>query len=562
MIGIRRHMVGLATLASLLLGADCVVLLAQSGIELLDVTKRSGITFQHSDGSYGKRQIIETVASGIATFDYDLDGDLDIYFLSGASASQSAVSVSATNRLYRNDGAWRFCDVTDRAGVGDSGHGLGAAIADFDNDGYPDIYLANFGENILFRNHGDGTFTNISDEAHVGGGHKLSAGVSFLDADADGDLDLYVANYVRFTDGMLPPLFIDGFARYRSPKDFEPEPDMYFRNNGDGSFSDATVEAGLGGYAGTGMGTICFDFDEDGDNDIVVLNDVRPNYLFSNDGTGRFEEVGLLSGTAYSLDGKALGSMGVDCGDYDNDGHLDLFQTSFSQELPLLLRNTGGGLFDDVTRTTGVGHQLFPHVNWGTCFADFDNDQWLDLFVANGHLQDNVELYDDTTSYRTPNSVLRNNGDGSFSDVSRQAGAGLLTFGSSRGAACEDFDGDGRVDVVVLNSRETPTLLCNASKSTCRWLKLRLVAIEGNRDSVGSCVSIRTGDLTQTRCVHSGRGYQGHWGSQLHFGLAQFSSVDEVSVTWPSGRNEVFFNVPVERNVKIVEGRGLFELTK
>jgi len=301
------------------------------------------------------------------------------------------------------------------------------------------------------------------------------------------------------------------------------------------------------------MGIVALDYDNDADTDIAVLNDVAGNYLFANDGRGRFEEVGLLTGFAYNLDGNELGSMGVDCGDYDNDGWLDLFQTAYSGELPALFRNTGDGAFDDVTRSTGAGVGAFPYVNWGTGFADFDSDGYRDLFIANGHLQDNVHLYDGTTAYEVRNQVLRNTGRGKFVDVSGQCGDGLLPKLSSRGAAIDDLDNDGDLDIVVLNSRRESTVIRNESPRAGHWLAVLLRGTRTNRDGVGARVTVVAGDLTLADEVHSGRGYQGHFGTRLHFGLGSRNRIDRIEVRWIGGQTDVWEDIPADRLITLTE---------
>ncbi len=523
-------------------------------IRLTDRTEASGITFQHTDGSTGRRYIVETVTAGMATFDYDGDGLIDIYFVNGAATPEARFDKPPRNALYRNQGNWRFVDVTDEAGVGDTGYGLGVAVADYDNDGDLDLYVSNFGPNVLYRNNGNGTFTDVTRQAGVGGGNKVGAGVCFLDADADGFVDLYSANYVRFNYKTHVETVVDGYPQYTGPKDYEPEIHDFYMNNGDGTFRDAGKESGVAAHAGTGMGVVCLDFDNDADTDIAVLNDVRGNFLFENDGSGHFEEIGLAAGIAYSADGMELGSMGIDCGDYNNDGWLDLYQTSYASELPALYENTGAGFFEDVTRASGAGEGCFSYVNWGTGFVDFDNDGDRDLLVANGHLQDNVHLYDTATSYEARNVVLMNTGKGHFVDVSDQCGDGLLPKLSSRGTALDDLDNDGDVDAVVLNSRKPPTLLRNDSANGNHWIEIRLRGVKSNRDGVGAQVRVRTGDLEQTDEVHSGRGYQSHHGMRLHYGLGKHDRIDRIQVRWVGGRIDTIENVAADQLITIEEG--------
>ncbi|MCA9209371.1 MAG: CRTAC1 family protein, partial [Planctomycetales bacterium] len=368
-----------------------------------------------------------------------------------------------------------------------------------------------------------------------------------------GDLDVYVANYVRFQFDQHRSLTVDGFPQYRGPKDFEAQPDVMYRNNGDGTFSDVSREAGLQIATGTGMGTLCLDFDDDRDTDIVVLNDVMGNFLWQNDGRGQFEEVGLIAGIGYNADGLPLGSMGLDSADYDRDGRLDVYQTSYANELPALYRNLGGGLFQDVTKPSGAGAGLYPHVNWGAGFVDFENDGDCDLYIANGHLQDNVHRYSDTTTYETANSVLLNEGNGRFRDVSSLCGEALAERRSSRGIAIADLDQDGRCDVVVSQARSRPTLLRNESQPAGHWISVRLHGRGTNRDGVGARIRVMANGVSQVREVHSGRGYQSHWGTEVPFGLAAATAVDEIYVQWIGGGEQVVKSPPIDRVVHIVE---------
>ena len=523
-------------------------------IVLRDVTVQSGIAFRHTDGSSGRRYIVETVTGGLALFDYDGDGDQDIYFLNGAPLRGTEFDRPPTNALYRNEGDWNFTDVTAQAGVGDTGFGLGVAVADYDNDGWLDLYVNNYGPNVLYHNNGDGTFSDATGIAGVADGNKVGAGACFFDMDGDGDLDLYSANYVKFTYETHVARTLDGIPEYSGPKDYPPEPDTLFRNNGDGTFVDVSAPSGIGRYAGTGMGTVAADYDNDGDTDIFVLNDVAGNFLFQNDGTGNFEEVALMAGVAYNLHGHELGSMGAECGDYDNDGRLDFFMTSYAGQLPVLYRNLGDGFFEDATLVAGAGAGTLPHVNWGAGIVDFDNDGDRDLFIANGHLQDNIELRDDTMSYEARNTLLANDGHGRFVDVSASSGDGLLPKRSSRGAAFDDLDGDGDVDVVVLNSRRESTILRNDTRNENHWIGVRLIGIGANRDGVGARVTVVAGDLRQVAEVHSGRGYQSHYGMRLHFGLGNRRQVDRIDVRWVGGGKDSVRPIAADQVITIMEG--------
>jgi hypothetical protein len=549
---VRRS--SLAVVATVL-AAAYQVCAAESPIVLRDVTRSTGVAFQHTDGSSGRRYIVEYVASGMATFDYDGDGLIDLYFLNGALLPGTRADRPPRDALYRNLGGFRFADVTEQAGVGDTGFGRGVAAADYNNDGFPDLYLNQFGPNVLYRNRGDGTFADATRHAGVDRGSKVGAGTCFLDIDGDGDLDLYVANYVNFTFETHVSRRVMGQLTYASPMDYAGVPDNLFRNQGDGTFADISRESGIAAYAGTGMGLIAADFDDDGDTDIFVANDVMPNFLFRNDGRGRFDEVGLLSGVAYEASGTPHGNMGVECADFDRDGRLDFFVTAYHREPPVLYRNLGGGLFDDVTRITGAGQGSFAHVKWGCGMVDFDNDGWKDLFIACGHFDDNIALRDDTTSYMVRPVLLRNIG-GRFVDVSSSAGDGVQVLMTGRGAAFDDLDNDGRIDVVVLNSRRGPTILRNESPGGNHWVALRLRGVRCNHDGVGSRVKVVSGDLVQVDEVHAGRSYQSHYGARLHFGLGKHTKVDRIEVRWLGGRSEVFENLPADQILVLNEGEG------
>ena len=525
-----------------------------SPIALADVTRQTGIAFRHTDGSAGHYYIMETVSAGLATFDYDGDGLIDVYFLTGTPLRGAQPDPTLKNRLYRNLGGWRFADVTDQAGVGGVGYGLGVAVGDYDNDGHPDLYVSNFGPNVLWRNNGDGTFTDVTRQAGVAGIGQVGAGVCFLDADGDGHLDLYVANYLKFSYDNHVAVTIRGVPAYAGPDRYPPLADILYRNNGDGTFRDASEESGVGRHASWGMGMVCADYDNDGDTDVFVANDVAANFLFRNDGHGRFEEVGLAAGAAYDVYGSPQGSMGVDCGDWDNDGLLDFYQTSYQLQHAVLYRNLGHGAFEDVSLSTGAAAGTYAHVTWGCGLVDFANRGRRDIFVACGHLHDRLEAFDRTTSYLARNLVLMNTGDGKFVNVSDQCGDGLAVRLSSRGAAFDDLDNDGRVDAVILNSRAPPTLLRNQSPGTNHWLQVRLRGVKTNRDGVGARVKVVAGALSLVDEVHSGRGYQSHYGSRLHFGLGSRDRVDRIEVRWIGGGLSVVQDPGVDRLVTVTEG--------
>lgn len=535
----------------------CLILIPSSiraEFVLQDITIDTGIDFIHTDGSTGQKYIVEPVSAGLALFDYDNDNDIDVYFLNGGALGETPFDLSITNALYRNDGNFIFTDVTTEAGVGDTGFGLGVVAGDYDNDGNLDLYLNNFGPNILYRNNGDGTFTDVTDVAGVGNGNRVGAGASFLDIDQDGDLDLFVANYLKFSCEKNIARTVRGYSQYAGPLDYPPESNTVYKNNGDGTFSDVTRLAGIADHFATGMGVICADYDNDRDTDIFVANDMLGNFLFRNNGTGEFEEVALISGFAYDLNGNAHSSMGIDCADYDNDGLLDFYVTSYARELATLYRNLGNGSFEDVGLAAGAASSVLPYVTWGTGLPDFDNDGDRDIFIACGHTDDNVEDYDGTTTYRCKNIVLMNSDEGHFSDISEDCGDGLHPVMSSRGIGLDDLDNDGDIDVVVFNSRQKPTILRNETINGNGWVKIGLRGISSNYYGIGAQVRVISGSLFQMAEVHSGRSYQSHYGQLLHFGLGKNKIIDSIEVRWPSGITDTYEGIPINKCLLLREG--------
>lgn len=525
-----------------------------AGILLEDVTDASGVDFVHGPGTPGTRWLPEAVAGSVALFDYDGDERVDLLLLGGEIASPAGAPPGHTSRLYRNLGGFRFRDVSAEAGVIHHGLAMGVAVADVDEDGDADLYLTRVGRNLLLRNRGDGTFEDATESAGVAGVGEVGAGAAFLDADGDGLLDLLAAGYVVFDPEHAPRRSIDGVAVFPSPLDHDPAAIVFFRNLGDGAF--VAEDAGLAGLRGKGMGVIAADHDDDGDPDVAVMNDEMANFLLENDGHGRFTERGVETGLAYDGDGRPQGNMGIDAADVDGDGRLDFHTTTFSSESPTLYRNLGGS-FDDATSATRAGAGLAAHIKWGDAFADFDDDGLPDLYVANGDFNEGVERWAPATRLAVPNALLRNVG-GRFENVSATAGPGLAVVACSRGVAVDDVDGDGRVDVVVANWRDRPTLLRNSSAPLHApprgWLGVRLVGTRGNRDAVGARVRVEAGGRVGTAEVHAGRGYQGHYGTRLHFGLGDAHAADRVEVRWPGGTTEVLEHVAADRVVTIREG--------
>lgn len=527
-------------------------------IQLSDVTEATGIDFVHTDGSSGKRFIVETVASGLATFDFNGDGLIDILFLNGAPLPLNpAQQPSAHNALYQNKGDWKFTDVTKKSGLDDSAYHLGVCAGDYDNDGDPDIFLNNFGPNILYRNNGDGTFTDVTEKAGVSGGSQVGAGACFLDIEGDGDLDLFVANYIDFSFDKHHITHMNGFPAYVGPLNYPSSTNQLFRNDGEGVFTDVSESSGIASLPGAGMGVIAVDIDNDRDTDIIVGNDLRPDFLLTNDGKGHFKDTGALMGIAYDAFGNVQGSMGMEIADWNHDGWFDVYITPYQRQLPTLYENRKGAYFEDVARQTGAATGAYADVKWGVGWVDFDNDLHKDIFIACGHLIDNVDQFDTNTQWAARNILLHNTGEGKFTNVSKQCGTGLSPKMSSRGAAFDDLDNDGDIDAVVLNTRSKPTLIRNESPTKHHWLQINLVGTKSPRDGTGTRVTVRAGDVTQMDELHSGRSYQSDFGKRMHFGLGPHEKVDKIQVHWISGATETFDAIQANRQITLVEGKGI-----
>lgn len=526
-----------------------------TAIRFADVTAASGVDFVHAGVRDGSDKLPDYVVGGFALLDYDSDGLQDIYFPNSGPHLPDRPDETPTNRLFRNLGEWRFADVTDAAGVGDNGHGLGAVAGDFNNDGHEDLYVSNFGPNVLYLNNGDGTFSERQRTAGVDDGDRLGAGISGLDFNCDGNLDLYVANYGQIDPSEAPTRTHRGIGIF-GPLDYRPEVDSLYRNAGDGTFEDVSEASGISTVAGHGMGVVSFDIDEDGYPDIFVCNDSHANFLFHNLGDGRFEEIALLSGVAYDAAGTRQGNMGVDCGDFDGDGRLDLISTNFQDETPILYRNLGNKSFRDSSYRAGLGPIARREVTWGVSMEDFNNDSLTDLFIGSGHLTPLVKKQEDTQSFAMHNFVVQNQGRGEFVDVTEHSGDVPGMVASTRGTACADLDNDGRVDGVLFNLLESASLLRNTTEAPHHWLQVRLRGVRSNRDGVGARVVVEAGDLRLVREVHCGRGYQSHHGMVLHFGLRSERSIERVVVHWAGGAVEVFEDLLPDQRVLLVEGRG------
>ena len=533
-------------------------------VHFTDIADTAGITFRHSNGKTGRYYFIETVASGGGFIDYDNDGDLDLYLLNGCAIPGYQPSEPLSSKLYRNDGSNRFTDVTLQAGVSNAGHyGLGLAVGDYDNDGDQDLFVTNFGENILYRNNGDGTFTDATAIASLAVPRLpyFSTSAAFVDYDRDGDLDLFVCGYVDFTFDTNKKCVRDGLQSYCDPDAYNALPDLLYRNNGDGSFTDVSVTAGIADTNGKGLGVVCGDYDNDGWPDIYVANDRTPNLLYHNNADGTFTEVALMTGVAYGEDGVARAGMGVDFGDYDGNGAPDLYITNFSMEPNSLFRNNANGTFTETTFPAGLGNPTLLFLAFGTAFFDYDSDGWLDLFAANGHVIDNIEKFEQNVTYEETNQLFHNTGDGKFEEVSAIAGAPFKVKRVHRGAAFGDMDNDGDIDVLVTSVNGPVALLRNDSSPDNRKLLVKAIGVKSNRDGIGTRMTAYAGDLKQTRDVKSAYSYMSSNDFRIHFGLAEHTVIDSLTVNWPSGTQETLHRLPVDQQITIREGEGVVSQT-
>jgi hypothetical protein len=540
-----------------------------------DITKQAGLEkFLHRSGTEAKITILETIGSGVALIDYDNDGWLDIYLLNASTiAALKGKEASPRAMLFHNNHDGTFTDVTEKAGVANERWGVGVAVGDYDNDGWPDIYVANFGKNRLYHNNHEGTFTDVAEKAGVTVG-GWSAGPTWGDYDHDGLLDLFVPGYVKFDidnppiagQGRIPPNFCQfrGIAVMCGPRGLPGESDHLFHNNGDGTFTDVSVKAGVSDPNGYyGLAAAFVDLDDDGWVDLVVANDSTPNYLYRNRHNGTFEDVSYASGFALSEDGREQASMGIAIGDYQRSGRIDLFTTTFSDDYKTLYRNDGRGSFSDVTYQAGLAGPTIPFLAWGTGFLDFDNDGLLDLFIANGHVYPEVDKQDWGTTWAERPQLFRNLDGKKFQEVPPATGSGLADVISARGAAFGDIFNDGVIDVVINNIASRPTLLRNVLKTGNHWLELKLVGgPKSPRDANGARVFLTTGGVRQRGDVYSGGSYSSSSDQRIHFGLGPATKVDSLEIDWPSGAKQIILTPSIDRITTVYEGKDPAEKRK
>ena len=533
-----------------------------SPVTFVDVARSAGITFRHDNAASPEKYLIETMGSGCGWIDYDQNGLLDLYLVNGAATRVYSPSRPLRSALYRNNGDGTFTDITGKAGVGAEGlFGMGVAVGDYDNDGFPDLFVLGYGRCILYHNNADGTFTDVTVQAGVENSGRWASSAAWFDYDNDGRLDLVIANYVdwsperNFYCGDQGP----GMRSYCHPDDFRGQPPTLYHNNGDGTFTDVSKSSGIGLKGGNGLGVVTFDYDNDGWQDIFIANDHMPNFLFHNNRDGTFREVGYAAGVAVSADGLFEAGMGTDAADATGSGRMDLTVTHLDMQLARFYQNLGDQTFDDATLRSKIGYATYHMSGFGTRFMDYDNDGARDLFMANGHVLDNIERYHADTQYAEPKLMFRNNGHGIFENVSDILGADFQLPRVSRGAAVADFDNDGDLDILVNNNGQAPQLLRNDGGNANHWLEILLIGVKSNRDGVGARVKLSAGDLMLYDQRKGGMSYQSAQDPRLHFGLGAHSNIDAIEIVWPSGSVTKLANFKSDQIIAIKEGVGIVE---
>lgn len=538
-----------------ILGASAI---SSPAIEFEDTVKASKINFILRNSVSPQRYTYETMAGGVALFDYNNDGLLDIFFTNGAAIPSLEKSNPAYyNRLFHNNGDGTFTDVTERAGLKGIGYSMGVAAGDYNNDGFVDLYVAGVNHNQLFHNNGDGTFTDVTEKAGVGGlvprlGKPWAVTAGWFDYNNDGLLDLLVINYLNYNIATATHCKTQGIPAYCSPIDFLGTPNILYRNNGDGTFTDASEQSHIAQYVGKGMGVSFADYDNDGHIDVFISNDTFQNYLLHNNGNGTFSEVGILAGVAYNGFGDAIAGMGTDFRDLDNDGKPDIFQTAMFGEGFPIYRNLGDNLFQDVGGAAGLTVMTSRLTAWGAGAFDFDNDGNKDVFTANGDILDNAMEVAHRPS-ALPNGLFRNRGNLTFEDMSRKAGASFSVPSAHRGAAFGDLNNDGKIDIVVTALNGPPKILMNCTNNKDHWIILKLIGVKSNRDGLGTKVKITTTLGSQYNHATSAVGYNSSSDKRVHFGLGNASVVREIELIWPSGIKQILTNVNADQILTVTE---------
>jgi enediyne biosynthesis protein E4 len=540
------------------------------GVAFLDVARESGLNAKTVfGGEHKNKYLLETTGCGVAFYDYDNDGWLDIFLVNGSRLEGFPAGQAPSNHLFKNNRDGTFTDVTAKAGLVHSGWGQGVCIGDYDNDGYDDLFVTYFGKNVLYHNQGDGTFTDVSEKAGVSGDPKRwNTGCAFVDYDRDGRLDLFVANYIDMDLATAPvpesgPCLYKGVMVACGPPGLNGGKNILYHNNGDGTFSDVSERSGILKANGTfGLGVLTADLDNDGWPDIYVANDSTPSLLYQNKHDGTFVEIGLDSGCALSADGKPQAGMGISAADYDLDGNLDLVKTNFAGDTPSLYHNLGGTSFEDATFPAGLGRHT-QYLGWGCGFFDMDNDGWPDILICNGHVYPEVEQLRTEVGYAQQKLLYRNLRNGRFEDVSEQGGPGITTPAAARGCAFGDFDNDGDIDMVVNTVNGLPQLLRCDSRVANNWIKIRAIGTKSNRSGIGArirCVTHPPGEEkahSQIDEVRSGGSYFSQNDLRVHFGLGKANRVEVLEIHWPSGSTDLLKDVKINQLIYVKEGEGI-----
>jgi hypothetical protein len=519
----------------------------------------SGIIWKHVNGRSPEYYLPETTGAGCAFLDYDNDGWMDIYLVNSGKCDFYDPQPPLRNALYHNNRDGTFSDVTEKAGVAGGGYGMGVAVGDYDGDGWPDLYVTQYGRSILYHNNRDGTFSDVTEKARLAAPGWASSAVWF-DYDNDGRLDLFVCRFVDFDKSKNKFCGNErtGERYYCIPRVYAPEPSWLFHNNGDGTFTDVSKESGIARSLGKAWGVVATDINNDGLMDLLVANDTTANFLFANRGHGKFQEIGLESGVAFSQDGRARSGMGVDSADYDQDGWQDLFVTNVDQEMYSIYHNLHNETFDDLAGPSGIGGTTRLMSGWGLKFFDYDNDGNVDLFIANGHPDDKIEEHSSNVTYREPLLLFHNNGKG-FQNVTASAGPVFAENFAARGMAIGDFDNDGAVDVLVAVNGGAPILLRNAAAQGNHWLGVRLIGKRANPDAIGASITWHAGDLKRTKLKVGGGSFLSAHDPREVLGIGNRTKIDKLEIRWPqpSGRVETFTDLPLDRYITIVEGSGI-----
>jgi hypothetical protein len=531
---------------------------AKGPVEFRDVTAAAGIKFVHNNGAFGKKYLPETLGPGVAFIDYDNDGWPDIFLVNGTDWPRHTLK-HTTPKLYHNNHDGTFTDVTHKAGLDVEMFGLGVAVGDYDNDGYDDLFVTAYGQSHLFHNNGNGTFTDVTEKAGFGGVKEFSTSAAWVDYDKDGRLDLVVANYVQWSPEADLYCTMDGKSKsYCTPESYKGASIRLWHNNGDGTFSDATKQAGLYEPTSKTLGIAILDFDNDGWPDILLSNDTQPNKLYRNNGNGTFTEKAVVAGVAFSEDGVARAGMGVDTADYDRSGNTSLMITNFSNQMISLYHNEGRGLFVDEAPRSEVGRASLLTLGFGCFFFDYDLDGWPDILVVNGHIDPDIQKVQANVKFQEPPHLFRNLGKGKFAEVTKSAGEAFAAARVGRSVAYADVYNNGRLDILMSTNGGPVSLFKNEAVSAANHsLRVKLVGTKSNRDGMGAAVRVTTADGTQTQMLRSGSSYLSASELVLTFGVGQQSKVDSVEIRWPSGQVDRLSNVNAGQTVTVTEGKGV-----